>query len=201
MSGYIIDATLPDPAAPSHADWRPDDQPAPYDFEVQLYKVVGTDRRGEIWLSGQPSFVATEEKARRLVAEAGPGGGYNRYLRRTKVSPGPIGRWMFALRSHPFDDDPKNQHLEGYCLECSANYISRSRRTLSMMEDLYHVGRVGQDEWEGYTWAWATGAARFGDYPGWETPPFSHTAREFGERLRELAAARQAENDLPPIAL
>ena len=199
MSGYIIDATLPDPAAPSHADWQPNDQPAPHDFEVLLHTLFdfGNSPQGEeLWMGNKPIFVATEEEARRLVAEAGPGGGYNRYLRRTKVSPGPIGRWMFALRSHPFDGSPQNQHLEGYCLECSANYISVSRRPLSMIEDLYHVGRIGQDEWEGYTWAWATGAARFGDYPGWDTPPFSHTAREFGERLKELAAERQAEGSL-----
>ncbi len=154
----------------------------------------GNDPKGEIWVCRPPIFVATVEEARLLVAGADPVSSRNRYLRRTKVNPGPIGRWMFALRSHPFDGDPANQHLEGLCLECSANCITIARKPLSMIEDLYRAGRIGQDEWEGYTWAWATGAVRYGSYPGWDTPPFSHTAREFGERLRELAAVADRES-------
>lgn len=51
-------------------------------------------------------------------------------------------------------------------------------RTLGEVERLHHEGYVTQDQYEGYTHAWATSAIRFGDYSAWEKHEFATSQAE-----------------------
>jgi hypothetical protein len=165
-----------------HRAWVPGEWPAPSGWEVR------TREPGDALSS--VVRVYSDDNADELLATATALGRIGTKVPLTKISTGPVGRWMYALHSHEFPTDSAKVHFLGLCLECDANTLIR--RPLGEIEGWYRLGSIGQDEWEGYTWAWATGAYRYGDYPGWTTPPVSHTARAFGERLRELHTGRSS---------
>ncbi|MFD5308330.1 hypothetical protein [Streptomyces ardesiacus] len=48
-------------------------------------------------------------------------------------------------------DWPRNYHFEGKCTSCDAHTLSRL--TLGQVEDRYYQGRVSQDQFEAYMWA------------------------------------------------
>lgn len=58
----------------------------------------------------------------------------------------------------------ETQHLRNY--------------TQAQVESWYHQGVIGQDQWEGYMHAWATGTVRLGNYPGWVRHEFATPAAE-----------------------
>lgn len=45
-------------------------------------------------------------------------------------------------------------HFLGLCDECDAHYLRN--QSLEMAETWYRQGMIGQDAWEGYTYAWGT---------------------------------------------
>jgi hypothetical protein len=46
-----------------------------------------------------------------------------------------------------------------------------ARKTLGEAEDWYRQGVITQEQWEAYTYVWATSAFRFSDYPAWAMVP------------------------------
>lgn len=168
----------------AHVDWRPNDQPAPTDVEVTTWEP------GERRWNTTVVTVATDTDAAHLLEIAASFGRVGKALRRVKVSPGPVGRWMYALRSHE-PTGTADAHFLGLCLECDARALTGM--TLDQVETRYHRGVLGQDEWEGFTWAWATSTTRYGNYADWQSPPTVHGAREFGDRVRELVELRRVE--------
>jgi hypothetical protein len=49
--------------------------------------------------------------------------------------------------------------------------LALSRRTFEEVENWYRQALITQDQWEAYTYVWATTQTRFSDTLGLETPP------------------------------
>lgn len=79
-------------------------------------------------------------------------------------------------------------HFLGLCDECDAHYLRF--RTLDEVDNWYRQGVIGQDEWEGFTYAWATSVpaeARWGLHETYAVEPVTARAREFAELVRRIA--------------
>ena len=80
----------------------------------------------------------------------------------------------------PILDAPDNYHFEGRCEDCDAKY--QSRMTLGKIEDLYHTGRVTQDQYEAYRYVWAL-LSPTGSSPEWADTPEDPTVRRIARKL------------------
>lgn len=71
-------------------------------------------------------------------------------------------------------------HLERLCEDCDV--VRMSRCSLGEIEDRYHVGRISQDQYEAYSYAWAL-LSPTGSRPEWRTTPEDPTVRRIARKL------------------
>ena len=94
-----------------------------------------------------------------------------------------------VIDGHASVAEPGQRHRFGLCHECDAYAVANM--TLGEIENWYHQGLLDQDEYEGYMWAWATGAPRFSDHwRSWEREPEFPLAKAFGELLKLISSAK-----------
>lgn len=68
----------------------------------------------------------------------------------------------------PLLADPTNYHFEMRCEDCDLSRLSV--RTLGTVEDLFHQGRITEDEFEAYMHVWAI-LSPTGSYATWRDVP------------------------------
>jgi hypothetical protein len=87
----------------------------------------------------------------------------------------------------------RTPHLEGYCEDCDARYLSRLN--LAQIEDRFSQGRVSRNQLDAYRWVWAL-LSPAGSNPHWKNQPYvtdpdvRRTARKF-LRVKGFAIPRQ----------
>lgn len=89
----------------------------------------------------------------------------------------------------PIVDEPGNYHLEMRCEDCDAARLARL--PLGKVEDLYHEGRITQDEYEAYMHVWAV-LSPSGSMPGWREAPKLEAVARIARKLRTRVEARSA---------
>lgn len=96
-----------------------------------------------------------------------------------------------AIPGHRLTAAPENVHFFGRCAECDAWVLAL--KNLDAVEDYYHTGRIGQDQFEAYMYLWVTGSVRYGHYGSWVQEPTAPDVLEHVRLIREARAARDAK--------
>lgn len=88
----------------------------------------------------------------------------------------------------PLVDDPGDFHFEMVCEDCDVDRLAR--KPLGKVEELYHMGRITQDEWEAYSHVWAV-LSTSGSRPEWRAELESPVAARIARKLRARVEARR----------